>query len=55
MVKGELRLSAIEGVRPFFRLAPPKGGFKASLRKQFSEKGVMGSNAHLPDLVRRMI
>ena len=55
IVKEELRLSEIEGVRPFFRLAPPVGGFRASLRRQFSEKGVMGSNPHLPDLVRRMI
>jgi large subunit ribosomal protein L30 len=55
MMKEQLRLSAIEGVRPFFRLAPPKGGFGVSLRRQFSEKGALGNNPKLPALVRRMI
>lgn len=55
MIENQLRLSAIGGVRPFFRLAPPKGGFRLSLRRQFSERGVLGSNPKLPDLVRRML
>lgn len=50
-----LRLSAIEGLRPFFRLSPPKGGFKKSLRKQFSEGGTLGSNPTLPEILRRML
>jgi large subunit ribosomal protein L30 len=55
MIKGEMRLSAIEGLRPFFRLAPPRGGFKRSMRRASSEKGVLGSNPQLGELVRRMI
>ncbi len=55
MMKEELRLSEVKGIRPFFRLAPPKGGFKTSLRRQFSEKGTLGSNPKLSELVRRMI
>jgi len=55
MVKEEMRLSAIEGLRPFFRLAPPKGGFKRSMRRQSSEKGLLGSNPQLGELVRRMV
>ena len=55
MEKEHLRLSQIQGVRPFFRLAPPKGGFKLSLRRQFSEKGTLGRNPNLSELVRRMI
>ena len=55
MVKGEVRLSSIEGVLPFFRLAPPKGGFRRSLRRQFTEKGVLGNNPGLEEIVRRMI
>ncbi len=55
MVKEQLRLSQVKGVRPFFRLAPPKGGFKVSLRRQFSESGLLGSNSKLSELVRRML
>ncbi len=55
MVKEQIRLSAVEGVRPFFRLAPPKGGFKLSMRRQFTEKGILGSNPNLVELVLRMV
>jgi large subunit ribosomal protein L30 len=55
MVKEQARLSSIEGILPFFRLAPPKGGFRRSLRRQSSEKGVLGSNPGLEEIVRRMI
>ena len=55
MIKGEMRLSAVEGLRPFFRLAPPKGGFKRSMRRQSSEKGLLGNNPQLGELVRRMV
>jgi len=55
MIKEEMRLSAVEGLRPFFRLAPPKGGFKRSMRRQSSEKGLLGSNPKLSELVGRML
>ncbi|HEV2138700.1 MAG TPA: hypothetical protein VGR53_07640 [Nitrososphaerales archaeon] len=55
MVKDQVRLSAVDGVLPYFRLAPPKGGFKRSMRRQFSEKGLLGSNPNLGDIVRRMV
>jgi len=55
ILKENARLSSVKGVRPFFRLSPPRGGFKASLRRQYTEKGVMGRNPKLPEIVRRMI
>jgi large subunit ribosomal protein L30 len=55
MVKEQSRLSAVAGVLPYFRLAPPKGGFRRSLRRQFTEKGLLGSNPRLEELVRRML
>jgi large subunit ribosomal protein L30 len=55
MVKEEIRLSAVEGLRPFFRLASPRGGFKRSMRRAFSEEGLLGSNPKLSELVRRML
>ncbi len=55
MLKEQIRLSAVEGLRPFFRLGPPKGGFKVSMRRQFTERGLLGSNPKLAELVRRMV
>jgi len=55
MVKEQTRLSAVEGVLPFFRLAPPKGGFRRSLRRQYTEKGLLGDNPMLEEIVRRMV
>jgi len=55
MFKDQVRLSAVEGVLPFFRLAPPRGGFKISMRRQSTERGVLGSNPRLDGIVRRMI
>jgi len=55
MLEGEIRLSSIKGVRPFFNLSPPIGGFKLSTRRKYGEGGVLGLNPKLPALVRRMI
>ncbi|HYA55973.1 MAG TPA: hypothetical protein VED22_04155 [Nitrososphaerales archaeon] len=55
MVKDQVRLSALSGVLPYFRLAPPKGGFRASLRRQATERGLLGNNPKLDAIVRRMI
>ena len=55
MMKDGTRMSAIEGLTPYFRLAPPKGGFKTTLRRQFSEKGVLGMNPRLGEIIRRMV
>jgi large subunit ribosomal protein L30 len=55
MVKDQSRLSAVAGVLPYFRLAPPRKGFRRSLRRQFTEKGVLGGNPELEEIVRRML
>jgi large subunit ribosomal protein L30 len=55
MVKDQVRLSALNGVLPYFRLAPPKGGFQRSLRRQATEHGLLGNNPNLDGIVRRMI
>jgi large subunit ribosomal protein L30 len=55
MLKQEMSLSSIPGMKPFFGLSPPKGGFKRSSRRQFREGGILGENPKLPDIVRRMI
>jgi large subunit ribosomal protein L30 len=55
VLSGGARLTTMPGIRPFFRLSPPKKGFNASLRRQASEKGMLGSNSKLAETIRRMI
>ena len=55
MLDQGLGLSALKGVRPFFRLSPPRGGFKKSLRRQSSDGGVLGRNPNLVEIVGRMV
>lgn len=55
MLKDQVRLSAVGGMLPFFRLAPPRGGFRRSLRRQYTEKGLLGNNPKLEEIVRRML
>jgi large subunit ribosomal protein L30 len=55
MAEEGIRLSAVKGIRPFFRLAPPAGGFKRSMRRQYTEKGLLGRNPKLEAIVRRMV
>ncbi len=57
IIKGETAetLSSVRGLKPFFGLSPPKGGFKRSSRRQFKEGGILGENPRLPEIVRRMI
>jgi len=55
MLKDRVRLSGVGGMLPYFRLAPPKGGFKISMRRQSTERGVLGNNPRLDTIVKRMI
>jgi len=57
IIKGETTdtLSSVKGLKPFFGLSPPRGGFKRSSRRQFREGGILGENPMLPEIVRRMI
>lgn len=55
MLKEGWTLSGVEGLKPFFGLSPPRGGFKRSTRRQFREGGVLGENPKLPELVKRML
>ena len=42
-------------IKPWFALAPPKGGFKQKTKKHFSQDGVLGHNEQLVQLVRNML
>ncbi|MDA4122074.1 MAG: uL30 family ribosomal protein [Thaumarchaeota archaeon] len=55
MIKEGWRLSSLKGVKPFFGLSPPRGGFKRSSRRQFGQGGILGENPKLVDIVKRML
>ena len=52
---GKVRLDGSQGFRPFFRLNPPRGGFKRSTRRQYGQGGILGPNKELGKVVERMI
>ncbi|MGI0078593.1 MAG: uL30 family ribosomal protein [Nitrososphaerales archaeon] len=55
LVSGRARLNGTQGFRQFFRLSPPKGGFRLSTRRQYGEGGVLGPNKELLKTVENMI
>jgi len=42
------------GIKPFFSLQPPRGGFKKSTKVLYP-KGVLGNNKDINNLIRRML
>ncbi|MDQ5868826.1 MAG: 50S ribosomal protein L30 [Thermoproteota archaeon] len=55
IVEDKIKISELKNIKPFFRLNPPKGGFKRKTKKAYSDGGILGNNRELPDLVRRML
>lgn len=53
--KNDSFLSKISGLKPWFALNPPKGGFKRKSKTLYSQKGILGENRELLDLVKRMM
>jgi len=43
------------GLKPFFRLHPPRGGIDAKKHCGTTKKAVLGENKKIDDLVRRML
>lgn len=52
---GKASLDGSQGMRKFFRLSPPKGGFRKSIRRQSGEGGILGQNKDLLKIVEKMI
>ena len=48
-------LSKVNGIKPWFALNPPRGGFKKKSKRSFSQDGILGENKELVSLVRRMM
>jgi len=52
---GKAALKEIEGMNPFFALSPPRGGFKRSTRRLYTQGGILGENPELISIVVKMI
>ena len=58
VVEGDIALEELSraGLKPRFRLHPPRGGFRRSTRRAFSDGGELGyRGSQINTLVRRMI
>ena len=55
LTEGKATLSKLKPLKPWFALAPPRHGFKRSTKKFYGQKGMLGLNAELGTIVRRMI
>jgi len=55
LAEGKVSLNKLELIKPFFNLHPPRGGFPASSKKPYTQKGVLGENQELPKLVLKML
>jgi large subunit ribosomal protein L30 len=52
---GEAELQKLEGVKPFFRLHPPRKGFKRSVKRPYGSKGELGYRGeYINELAKRM-
>jgi len=55
LVNCEISINQIEGIKPFFRLHPPKKGFKKSVKRPYRNKGELGYRGEeINELAMRM-
>ncbi len=56
IITRQIKLHKCQKIKPVFRLHPPQGGFKKSLRRQFNNGGELGyRGSAINDLIKRML
>jgi len=55
IINDKIKFSDQNNIKPWFSLNPPKGGFKKSTKKQFSDGGILGNNKELLEIVKKMV
>jgi len=55
IAENKVSMSKLEGIKPWFALSPPKGGFKRKTKTQYTQKGVLGDDSELVEIVKRML
>ncbi len=55
IVAGEVEFSQLNGIKPFFRMHPPKKGFKRTVKRPYNDHGELGYRGEaINELVKRM-
>lgn len=55
LVNCEISINKIDGLKPFFRLHPPRKGFRKSVKRSYRNKGELGYRGEaINELARRM-
>ncbi|MDQ3835724.1 MAG: 50S ribosomal protein L30 [Thermoproteota archaeon] len=55
IAENKVAMSKLEGIKPWFALSPPKGGFKRKTKTQYMQDGILGEDGELPEIVKRML
>lgn len=55
LAEGKTTMTKLKPLKPWFALSPPKHGFKKSTKRMYGEKGILGQNKELVNLVRNMM
>jgi large subunit ribosomal protein L30 len=55
IAENKVTMSKLEGIKPWFALSPPRGGFKRKTKTQYAQDGVLGEDGELVEIVKRML
>jgi large subunit ribosomal protein L30 len=55
IAENKVTMSKIGGIKPWFALNPPKGGFKRKTKTQYAQDGILGEDDDLAEIVKRML
>ena len=55
IAENKVAISKLEGIKPWFALSPPKGGFKRKTKTQYAQNGILGDDGELVEIVKRML
>jgi large subunit ribosomal protein L30 len=55
IAENKVAMSKLDGIKPWFALSPPRGGFKRKTKTQYAQNGVLGDDGELVQIVKRML
>jgi len=55
IAEGSMKLKDIKGLKPVFRLHPPRGGFRRSIKKHITAGGELGYREDIRKLILKML
>ena len=55
IAENKIAMSKIRGIKPWFALNPPRGGFKRKTKTQHAQDGILGEDGDLTEIVKRML